>query len=78
VLETFERDFRPDQVVPGATALLNLLPEIPQGPLGIRTRQDGGRATGNPSAVEVVARRGGSEAAVEHVLPNLRPLTAKC
>lgn len=77
-LEVYERDFRPDHVVPGVIVLLNLLPHLPErqrGMLSFDTRMVVSRVVYRllnalPDAAAV-------EHATEEILPALRSLSAK-
>jgi hypothetical protein len=76
-LEIYEDQFTPDQVVPGATVLLNLMSEIPE-------RQRGMFDIGGRLVVSRVVLRllrslndpAGIEIAVRQILPNLRLLSS--
>jgi hypothetical protein len=77
-LEVFEGEFRPEQVVPGVVALLNLLPDVPDRIRGLldfpaalkvtRVTYRLLRSLGSPQAIEE---------AVRHVLPKLTHLSAR-
>ncbi len=77
-LETYEDEYRAEQVVPGVTVLLNLLPQLPERPRGmltLDTRMVVGRVVyrllrslGEPAAVEE---------AVRSILPNVTSLSSK-
>ena len=77
-LEVFEDQFRPEHVVPGVVALLNILPESPDRPrgmLGIHTRRVVGRVVYR--LVRSVKTPAAIEAAVVTILPKLTTLAAK-
>lgn len=77
-LETFERDYRPEQVVPGSIVLLNLGPDIQEKPLGMFE-------VGKSMVVRRVVLRlmksledeSEVERAAEQVLPELTSLAAQ-
>lgn len=75
-LETFEPEYTPTQVVPGVTVLLNLLPRLPERPLGMF--DFGPRLTVTRVTVRLLRSLPGSdevEAAVSEILPRLDGLS---
>jgi predicted KAP-like P-loop ATPase len=77
-LETYEEQFHPEHVVPGAVVLLNLLPELPErkrGMLDLDTRMVVGRVVYR--LIRSLKDPGAIEAAVQEILPQVATLSSK-
>lgn len=77
-LELFEEDYRPEHVVPGVVALLNLMPDIPERPRGMfdfGSRRKVTRVTYR--LLRSLKDQDEIERAVRLILPELGPLSLK-